>query len=304
MDILNKPAIRKFPLIAKCLLGLGLAVFTVFSILDSLSTAQKYRELMDDAVSVDAVITHVETEYDPDGDTYDAMMKYKFDGVTYTDTYRNYSSRRDAEDMVGRTVTIEVNPWSPSEEMREIRGDGRSVLMNAAIGLCLFLLTLGIRHRCGYVEDYGWNRETVKKDLIRHIWRKSKFYCFMLPIVMWFLVGLWYPEVYLGDTLGDIIGVCILLICCWRLVCFIKKLRLVYQDRFFLTRDTLVKKEDLSDSESNYYRVTYRGSNGVWSKKVSYGVYKNAREGDIFESVYMEGGKKPALSYSHNTGTF
>lgn len=297
-----KPAIRKWPFIIKCVLGLILGFFAVGCIYSSVATADRYRVVSEYAVEIQAVITHVETVTDTEnGDTYDAMMRYRYEGKTYTGMYQNYSRSKDANAMVGETVTIYIDPTSPGDTMKEILNSGRSNMTIGAGLLVFFMMLISIRHRHDHVQTYGWHRETVKKDMIRYIWSGSKFYVALVPTLVYFAVKLTSLDVY-ELFWGDLLFLIPMVISLLFVPRFIRRLRMVHRDQFYMTRDTFVSKEEDSDSESTSYYVTYRNRNGTWKKSVSYRYYLGVREGDTVESAFLEGEKKPVLSYSGNLG--
>lgn len=302
--MLAKPPIRKWTFIIKCVLGLILGFFAVRCVYSSVATADRYRVVSEYAVETQAVITHIETVTDTEnGDSYNAMMRYRYEGKTYTGMYQNYSRSNDAKAMVGKTVTIYIDPTSPGDTMKEILDSGRS---NMAIGaglLVFFMMLISIRHRNNYVQTYGWNSETVKKDMIRYIWIRSKFYVALVPTLVYFAVKLTSMDVY-KPFWGDLLFLIPMVISLLFVPRFIRRLRMLHRDQFYMTRDTFVSKEEVSDSESTSYFVTYRSRNGTWRKTVDYHVYRTAQEGDTVESAFLDGEKKPVLSYSHNTGTF
>lgn len=304
MGYYEKPAIKRQTVIWKCVLGVILGCIAVFFLLESVSAYGRYREVVDDAITIQAVITHVEVDIDVDnGDTYDAMMRYEYDGVVYTDIYKNYGSEREARSMVNKTVTIQVDPGSPGDTLEEINSSGDRYLFLGAVVIGCLLLLLTRRHREDYVQTYGWNRETVKKDLVRHICSNNKCYIVLIPALVYYAVVLAFSDVYRLGVLDALLGGTSL-IAVWFLLKLVRRMNLVRNDRFYLCRDTLINKEDLSDSDSSCYRITYQNSEKTWHKYVSYKVYMTARVGDTFESARLEGEKAPVLTYSHNTGAF
>ena len=304
MDTMQKTPLKIRVFIVKWLAIAVFACIALTTFANSLFLANRFMNLQDSCVTVQAQIIRVEVVEDTEGsDTYNTIMRYEYQGIQYTDKYRNYSSRKEAEAMINQIVAIQLDPDSPSENMDEIRSDAKAHLAIAVglFGICLWIA--GVRQRQDYVQVYGWYREAVKKDMIRYILCKSRFYVILIPLAVHYSVKFTFSNVY-GFSIADLIGAVAVLLSVRFMMIFIRRLRMVSHDQFYMSRDSFVSKREDSDSDGSSYYITYRNGTRTWEKAVSYRVFDHANPGDVLETAYLEGEKKPLLSFSSKTGSF
>lgn len=306
MEHLEKTPIRMGIVGLKLFLGSILLMILVILASTCVREALRYRSVTADSLTLQAYITHVETIIDTDnGDDYDAMMKYSYGGQTYVDTYRRFSREADARKLVGKTVTIRVDPNAPGETLEEIQDDGGDSLFFASLLLAGLVVLLRLPNRESYVKTYGWRREAVKKDMISRIISTDLSTVFLAPILLYYSVAFCFAEVYFQPSFGDAIALCFAvgsLYLLWQ--CF-GRLRLIHQDLFRLSRDTFVSKRIVEDSDGHdTYHVTYENSGRIWEKSVKWKVYDAVGEGSTIESAYIVGETSPVLNYSQHLGEF
>lgn len=304
MEHLDKPPIRKGIVGLKLILGSILLLIIAFLTSACIREALRYRTVTADPLTLHAVITHVETIIDTEnGDDYDAMMRYSYGGKTYVDTYRRFSREEEAEMLVGRTVTIRVDPNAPGETLEEMQDDGGDRLLFASLLLAGLVVLLRISNRESYVKTYGWRREAVKKYMISRIVSTDMSGVLLAPILLYYCVTFCFADVYFQPSFGDAFALCMAALSLYLLWKCIDRLRLIHQDLFRLSRDNFVSKRIVEDSDGpDTYYVTYENSGRIWEKSVKWKVYNATGQGDVIETAYIVGETSPVLSYSQHLG--
>ena len=305
MEHLDKTPIRNGVVGLKLFLGSIILIIIVILTSNCVGEALRYRSVTTNPLTLQAYITHVETIIDTDnGDDYDAMMKYSYGGQTYVDTYRRFSREEEAQMLVGKTVTIRVDPNAPGETLEEIQDDGGDSLFFASLLLAGLVVLLRLPNRESYVKTYGWRREAVKKDMISRIISTDLSSVFLAPILLYYSVTFCFAEVYFQLSFGDAIALCFAvgsLYLLWQ--CF-GRLRMIHQDLFRLSKDTFVSKRISEDSDGHdTYYVSYENSGRIWEKSVKGKVYEEAGAGDVIDTAYILGETMPVLSRSHHGET-
>lgn len=303
MDFFEKPPIRKFQFYARIILMTILLCLSLLMVLSALAVASQYESAKDNALTLEAEIIRVDVQSDSEGsDTYWAVMRYKYRGVSYEGDYKSFGNERDARALVGQIVTIQVDPADPADTLDELLHNGRFGIAMACIFLGLGLACGKIRYRQTYAETYGWRRETVKKDILQKLWRKSLWQPFLAAELVYIGAAAMYPGVYLNIGMV-VIFLLVGVIGMVSLIRYLRDIRLVREDRFRLTRDRFVSKRIVTDSEDpDKHLITYTNGSETWEKQVSYKHYASADSSDTIESAYLEGHKRPILNYSHHDG--
>ena len=306
MDKVDKPAIFKVRFLVKCILVPVLLLCSLTTAWSTIVLAMRYRLACEDALTLQADITHVETIYDSEGDVYDAMMRYSCNGRTYTDAYRRFSREADAKAFVGSSVTIQVDPRSPDDTLEEIHESVNGGLLFAAILMALAMLVLvKITHRATYVQTYGWRREAVRRDMFRRILKESTCSWLLPAMTLYFAVAICFQDACLNWSIRNVILGLAAAGSLASLVKCIVRLRKLSRDQFYTRRDSFVSKRIYTESDDcDTHYVTYRNSNGVWEKQVKPKVYHAAREGEQIDSAYLEGETTPVLSFSGTRDLF
>ncbi len=304
MEHLEKPPIRMGIVGLKLFLGSIILIIIVFLTSTCVGEALRYRSVTANPLTLQAHITHVETIIDTEnGDNYDAMMRYSYGGKTYVDTYRRFSREEEARMLVGKTITIRVDPDAPGETLEEMQDDGGDSLFLAALLLAGLAVLLRLPNRESYVKTYGWRREAVKKDMISRIVSKEVSGVILTPILLYYSVTFCFADVYFQPSFGDAIALCFAvgsLYLLWQ--CF-GRLRMIHQDLFWLSRDTFVSKRISEDSDGHdTYYVSYENDGRIWEKSVKWKVYNATDQGDVIETAYIVGETSPVLSYSRQLG--
>lgn len=303
--VLNMPEIKRGKLIVKVLLCIALFAVAAFQLYGSVLQARRYQAVEAAPLVLRARIVRVNVVSDEDSDTYDAIMTYTHDGVSYTRVYENYNKRSDAEAMVGRNVVIRVDPDSPGDTVERIRNSGKGKLEMGALVLAAAIMSLRIRHRRSWSEEFGWNMENARADAYSAVWQKYYWPVFLFPPVIRFAVGSCYPELFLVNGFMNAVGLIVAGIGVFNLVKFVKAAGKIRNGQIFLRRDTCVNKQILSDSEgSDSYFLTYSNGKDKWEKPVNMKIYNAIRVGDTVESACLEGEKHPIVNYTRNDGVF
>lgn len=306
MEHLEKPPIRKGIIGLKLILGSILLVIIAFLASTCVGEALRYRSVTANPLTLQADITHVETIIDTEnGNDYDAMMKYSYNGMTYVDTYRTFSREAEAEMLVGKTFTIRVDPNSPGDTLEEVQSDGGDKLLFASLFLAGLVVLLRLPNRESYVKTYGWRREAVKKDMVSLLLSTDASGVLLAPILLYYSVTFCFADVYFQPSFGDAFALCMAVFSLYLLWQNVSRLKLIHQDLIRLSRDTFVSKRIVEDSDGpDTYYVTYENSGRIWEKSVKRKIYDAAGQGDVVETAYIVGETRPVLSYSLHLGEF
>ena len=299
MDYLEKPPLkRKWPII-KCIIVCVLLIICLICTVSSLNNVTRYEKVRTDPLFLNGKITHVDVDYDSEnGDDYNAMASYSYNGQKYTVTYRTFGSQKKANALVGQTVTLAVDPEDPGTLVSRLKENGIFGLIFGCIVLAVAVCALRIPHRQSYIKTYGWRREAIKKDMLSKM-KRSSGEEWLFPAVLFFGVGLKHSDTYLQGFVWNLIFLVIGVVGVVKLIRKLKRIHRVKSDAFVIRRDRFVSRETiLNDEGPDRYQVTYENENRKWTKFVSYIVYNKAKPGDVIESVYLEGIGDPILHYS------
>lgn len=305
MDYLEKPPIIIPKLLFKCvmipLLLLVAAILTGVSV----KYARNYETVKANPLVLDVAVTHVDVDYDADnGDDYHAMVEYVYNGVKYIGKYKTFSTEKKAQNLVGKQVTIYVDPQNPGEQLGEIRSDGNVLLIIACVMVFLAGLCFRIRHRPSCVDTYGWRREAIRKDII-YKYANSASEEMIAAVFLFYAVAATHPSTYLRFSIGHVFGLVFLLVGLMKLLHKLKNLKKAKNREIVLRQATVVSREIIPDSEGpDTYKITYKSDSGLWTQNVSQKVYDQASVGNIIEAAYLEGDRIPCLSRTTHGDVF
>lgn len=298
MEILEKPPVRKGLRIVKWILIFSLCCGGILLLAISYKESLRYFSVRDKAVSVQAVVIEVVEVWDSEtGIDYDIYVSYTYRGTRYTDHYDTLSSKKKAEAMLGKEVTVTINPEDPTEQLKDIRSNCDMYLLFGGLLLMCGVFCAALHcHKWG-VEVNGWYQEVIYQDLRGKALRGSAFwiglFCIAAP---WLLMYLLWPEVYhfLFAVLGGIALVTGLVL----LALWIGRLRLIENRQYIVGKDELVNKTVHKDSDGTTYYLHYTDGQKEWKRSVMKKKYNAAQVGTVIETVRLKKGRQPYLSFS------
>ena len=295
MEHCEKPPILKGNVVLKCIAMILLLFFCGRGALMSLYDCIRFSKVQSNAVTVDAVVSNVEVEFDSeDGNEYDVYVRYTYAGESYEVRYLNDSDEGSWMDKIGQSVSLEINPHRPEELIVVLKSSAQAI----ALELCLLNLALALwvipTHK-NWTRVYGTGKAFVKKDLEvqlcrRWLWKWgvvtglelialpiifSKVYAFwlMLPGAVFLFLGIKGARRFRAD------------------------LEKVHNESFTVRDDTLVEKLTESDGDGGTdYLLVYSNGTDTWKKRVSYRQYLSAQPGQTERVVYLDGETHPILT--------
>lgn len=296
MEFEKRPPVRKGIVLAKWLLILILTVLGAALLLYSRAEYDRYVDVSARAVTLTGEAYKIVEEEDSEGDTdYFIHVRYTYQGREYTTRYpETYGSRNRAEKLLGQMLEVTVNPDAPGEKISEIRSTVRMTAIISGLLLSIACSCLFIRQRKYWYEACGWQREYVLKDMKRKLradWQKPVW---LLTTGTWLIaVSFIYSAVFEG--LMPLWGALVLV-----LGAMAVKKQLDYRSAFLreeyrFSRETLIRKEEDSDSDGTTYWLHYAGNQNAWREPVSRKKFLAAREGDLVEAVRFPEDKSPYL---------
>ena len=252
------------------------------------------------AVTLQAVITDVVEEGNSDdGYDYAQYVTYVYNGNQYKDRYDSLSNSKKAEAMLGKTVSITINPENPTEQLDEISARCDRDLMISVIFMMAGIFCADIRARKWRVEVQGWYPETVFRDARAKARRNASRWIGLL-----FAAGMWLTMYWrwpmLNRYLFILAGGAALVFGCVDLVRWIQVLRRVENQQYILGRDTLVHKSVDSDLDSTSYFLHYVNGKDEWKRCVSRKKYLAAQEGTAIETMRLQEKGRPYLCFSRS----
>lgn len=300
MELMEKPPRRVGMTIFKYILVLVLLLLGYVLASGSFYEIMRYRNLQDAAVTVTAECTHIKETYDSeDGTEYDVYLTYVYQGDSYTNFHRTFGTLSAAEKLIGTNVEIRIDPENPDDLIGEVRNGGITMSILGSLAVAFVFSAICIREREYYVKVFGWRREAIDRDLRGKMRRSASSW--LWPII--FGAGMLTTGILLEATLMFIVGGAALVMGIFSLFDWAKKVRLVRQERYRITRDSLVGKHMSKDSDGDdTYHLDYSNGRETWSRNVSSLKYHQAVSGETIESVYLEGAKKPVLNYTRHEG--
>lgn len=298
MDIHEKPPFRKGLLIVKCLLVFSLSVGGILLLLYSHTEIQRYLSVQSKAVTLQAVVTEVRENWDSEtGYDYDLYVSYAYNGKQYSDHYDTLNSKKKAEAMLGKEVTVTINPEDPTEQLKDIRSGCDMYLLFGGLLLMCGVFCVALHCRKWGVEVNGWYQEVIYQDLRSKVSRGSAFWIGLFCVaVAWLVMYLLRPEVY--HFLFAVLGGIALLTGAVLLVCWVSRLRLIENRQYIVGRDELVNKTVHKDSDGTTYYLHYTDGQKEWKRSVMPKKYAAAQVGTIIETVRLKEKSKPYLCFS------
>lgn len=297
---LKKPPIKK-PWVYIKLACICLTIVTMLiCLVHSVWFANKYCDTASRPLQLDAEIVSVNEHHSDDVCSYDAIMRYEYEGVTYEAVYKTYSSKSEACGLLGSRVTARVDPVQPSDTLQSYREKAVSSLMASALFAFFLTWSLCFPHRKSYVSAYGWCMEMVKKDIM--LQRAHPFSALLIEVVVFIIAVALYRDVYI---VGDysfailILPAAYTVIGGWWLVRFVLDRRLIKQGRITLSQAGCKGKKIQKDSDGDkQYYIEFTNGKHCWKCNVSASLYKKITVGTVVDTAHLGNRKKPALHYS------
>lgn len=300
MEIIGKPPVRKGLWIVKWILILLLCLGGILLLNMGYHESLRYLSVQQKAVTLPAVVTQVEEDWDSENGTYYVLyVSYTYRGTQYTDHYDTLRSKKKANDMLGKEVTITINPEKPTEQLRNIRSNCDAFVLFGGLLLMCGIFCAGLRSRKWCVEVYGWYQENIYQDLRGKVLRGSAFWIGLFCIAaVWLAVYLLRPKVY--SAIFAALGVIALVTGVILLVCWIRRLRLIENRQCIIGRDVLVNKTVDKDSDGTTYYLHYSSGQKEWKRSVMPKKYAAAQIGTVIETVRLKEKGRPYLCFSRS----
>ena len=297
MEFLEKTPVKKVGLVFKCIFPVVMLCIFLLLLGDAVTAAKRYQQVVENPLVLDVQVTHVDVDIDTDnGNDYHAMVTYVHNGMEYVESYDVFSSEGKARELIGKQVRIFLDPENPGDQLSEIAYEAVRMLLLGCLVLLLAALCMRVRHRESYVDTYGWRREAVKKDVLRKL-RFSGGDIVLLPIAFYYCVASFFPTVYLRPSFGHWIALVVFVFGLYALKNKIVRLRKAKNDAFTIRWDKFDSKDINTDSDGpDTYSITYKNGENYWTRQVSKKVYESAAEGDMIQSAYLHGEKRPVLN--------
>ena len=298
MDILEKPPVRKGLQIVKWILILSLCCGGILLLQVGYTECLRYFSVCDKAVSVQAVVTEIREDWDSEtGIDYDIYVSYTYRGTRYTDHYDTLRSRKKADAMLGKEVTVTINPEDPTEQLKDIKSNCDMYLLFGGLLLMCGIFCAGLHSHKWGVEVSGWYQEVIFQDLRGKALRGSAFWCGLFCVaVVWLSMYLLWPEVY--HVLFAVLGGIALVTGTVLLAFWVRRLRLIDNRQYIVGRDELVNKTVHKDSDGTTYYLHYTDGQKEWKRSVTKKKYNAAQVGTVIETVRLKKGRRPYLSFS------
>ena len=298
MDILEKPPARKGLQIVKWILILSLCCGGILLLQVGYKESLRYFSVCDKAVSVQAVVTEIREDWDSEtGTEYELYVSYTYRGTQYTDHYDTLRSRKKAEAMLGKEVTVTINPEDPTEQLKDIKSNCDMYLLFGGLLLMCGIFCVGLHSHKWGVEVSGWYQEVIYQDLRGKALRGSAFWLGLFCVAaVWLAMYLLWPEVY--HVLFAVLGGIALVTGTVLLILWVRRLRLIDNRQYIVGRDELVNKTVHKDSDGTTYYLHYTDGQKEWKRSVTKKKYNAAQVGAVIETVRLKKGRRPYLSFS------
>ena len=300
MEILEKPPIRKGIFILKWLLILALSVGGILLLLHSRNEIRRYLSVQGKAVTLEAVVTEVVEDSDSEtGTDYDLYVSYDINGKKYKDRYDTLGNKKKANAMLGKTVSITINPEKPTEQLKEIQSGSDALLILAGGFLMFSIFCIDLRGRKWRVEVNGWYPEIVFQDIRGKALRGAAYWVGCLCAAgVWLTMCLKWPA--LNRILFVLLGAAAMVAGLIILVCWVLRLRRIENRQYILGRDRLVNKTIDSDSDGTTYYLHYTNGQKEWKRSVTPKKYAASRVGTVIETVRLKEKGRPYLCFSRS----
>ena len=305
MDTIRKPPYAKplayfiIPLLLAALLG------CIVLMLASLHFAQRYTIASASPLRLEAQIIAVEENSTEDSVSYDAIMRYVCQGVTYDAVYQSFSSQHDANALIGTSVTAVVDPEHPEDTLHSIKEKAMSSLLISGVAYLLAVMFFAAPYRKSYVSTFGWRMEMICRDILRS--RRAVPMLLVWPLCF-AIITVCYPKVFLnGDWWGLylVFPLVFAIVGLMGVALYVRDYRLIQNGDAMLRRDTFVRKRiQRGGEDGDSYFVTFTNGIGTWEKPVNKKTYEAMRDGDVVDSAYLGNRKKPSLSFYHDGDVF
>ena len=275
-----------------------LAVILMGAVVRDFLTAEHYRRVYRDPITVTATVTKHDMESDSEDTSYYSYISYTVDGNTYHNVQYERVNNQDARTPLGQEVTVQVSPEAPGTLLQSLKQPFSLYAEFFFLSLMASWAITSFRKRRLSTGVYSMpGSDTVTSDLMVTVRART---CRVLWLLMLVVTGVlyWrYPMMYKGGYLvaGAVYGLF------WLLCMFsaIQDAKRVQNGDYTVQRDILVRKEKYEDDDCNtHYRLHYAAGGRTWSRDVTWQEYQRASEGSSVRSVYLAGGRRPVLHYT------
>ena len=284
----------------KLTLVIIIAIVIAFCALRSFHFAVFCSHAIQNPLQLDAQIVSVREHTGDELASYDAIMRYEYQDITYETVYQSFTNREDAYDLMGKTVTAVVDMAHPSETIASYQSSAITLMMTAVVFVLLFLLTCCFPHRKSNVATYGWRMETVKKDILLQQPYPMAFLMACLPCCAVYAFS--WPQIF--SAAWELIGFMLVngilfLVGAGFLIRYLLDRRLMRDDQILLRQDICVKKRTQKDSDGEKeYVLTFSNGKREYKRRVNKSFFAQISEGTAVDAAYLGSRKKPALCYS------
>lgn len=282
-----------------CVVAVALVVILIsgLCIISGIASAEKFERVRDRGVTVEAVITKVIEEYDAeDGTEYEVYIRYEYGGNTYDKLYGTYGSSA-WKNRIGETLSLEVNPEDPSEEMDDVKSGVVIFYVGAAL-LGFFIYLFVVVWQSDKPIPDGTQVEKVCFVLRRRVWYKRISYVTLIASgAVWFLFIHAYP--YSPNALAKILAGVQLIAGAVLIFLAARDSRAIRNETYRIKYDPLVRKyiRKGDDETPDSYILEYSGEKGTWDMAVTQMSYRNAQCGQRMGAVYLPYKKKPVYHF-------
>lgn len=298
MNTLQKPQLKKpWVYIKQALFLISLFLVILFLFLSACS-AKLLSEASEHPLTVTAQIVSVDV-ISSDTVSYDAIMRYTYEGVTYEAVYDSFSTRSKAEALLGTSVTAQVDLNEPARTLRTYKQNACGRLLCSGICMIFLCWCLCFPHRKSYVKTYGWELETVKKDIFLHT--PYPIALVLIWVICCGIVVLGFPQVYLNGSMflyNLILPAVYTAVGAWWLIRYLLDRNRIRKNQIRLSKDICTRKsvEKDSDGQKHYYLKFSNGKRN-WRRSIRLSDYDAIVEDTYVDTAYLGNRKKPALHY-------
>lgn len=298
-DIMERPSRRTAPFIVKNILVPLLLIIACCSVFLGYTEGQRYLQLREHSVQVAVEESRIEEDEDSEGDTdYDLYVQYTYNGQRYEILYQRYNARKSAVSAQKSLTTLRIDPNDPVCHVEGVREDSMETWFFGALALALSAACCAIPGRKAYVQEYGWLRQYVEKDLVIRLRRRMitwvpellfSVVCFAgwIPCRMWML--------FISGGISLVVGVIFA-------IRWLRNRTLIYGGEYSLRQDVLEEKAVKSDSEGKNYHIYYSNGKEKWCRNTPKRVYDLLNCGDTVETVYLGEQKRPFFAFCRYSG--
>lgn len=275
-------------------IGILLILTTVFSTV-MIYNCLRYEKVYLNPIIVQGTITKHSENEDSEGDTtYYAHITYTVDGKKYTIKYDSSGSESKLP-ALGTTHTISVNPDNHSELINNITNSKHIIFILPFFIAGIIIIVCSLAREKLLKKNKDDYEDRIKRDIKAVILTRRSDKIFTVPAIGAAALYLRFPFVFPKATI--IIAAVFLLITGIFIFKNIKCLNLIKNNEYTIVKSTLYDKRIQRGEDSDTYHLYYRDTENAWSCTVSQYKYDTAGIGTNVKTVYLNGIKKPIISY-------